>query len=436
MSREIFQDIVPPEKRSIKKIPVPERTGRANTSRTQSKKEFDIIEEVPHAVGDYSPRISKKKPIFIVFVLLALLLVVVGGYVFFSKTHNATITLSVKSQILALQSQTFSATTSSALAIQYQTITTTKDGKLAVSAVGDEYIQTKASGIIRIFNTNSANAQKLIANTRFENDKGLVYRITKAVTVPGKIKDTPGSIDVTVVADKYGPDYNIPLSDFTIPGFKGDPKYTTIFARSVSTISGGFSGMRKKIDKSQAIIARQKINSELEADLIKRTTQNIPDSFVMIPGSYVIRFTQLPDEQIGDVVYVSQRATINAFIFKRTSLAQAFANQFGDSYKVFNDFIDTKSLVFKAGVASTTDFWLSKPIIFTVTGTTTMSVSIDTNKMKEDLLGKQKSEFNAIIGNYPGVLRGELKLDPFWLNTIPKNIENIKIISNVTTTSI
>ncbi|MSR71697.1 MAG: hypothetical protein EXS50_03530 [Candidatus Taylorbacteria bacterium] len=63
-----------------------------------------------------------------------------------------------------------------------------------------------------------------------------IYKIDSAVIVPGYSTKAgeivAGSTTTTVTAEKAGTDYNIPLSDFTIPGFKGDPKFTNIFARN------------------------------------------------------------------------------------------------------------------------------------------------------------------------------------------------------------
>jgi len=84
-------------------------------------------------------------------------------------------------------------------------------------ATGVENVEKKASGRIVVYNEFSSAPQKLIATTRFETPDGKIYRIKDAVTVPGA-----GSVEATVYADQPGEEYNIDLTDFTIPGFKGN----------------------------------------------------------------------------------------------------------------------------------------------------------------------------------------------------------------------
>jgi len=102
---------------------------------------------------------------------------------------------------------------------------------------------TKASGIITAFNEYGSEPQLLIASTRFLSSNGKIFRTTKDVYVPGaQLNDDeiiPSSIDVEVMADYLGAEYNISPSDFTIPGFKGTVKYESLYGKSNTAISGG-----------------------------------------------------------------------------------------------------------------------------------------------------------------------------------------------------
>jgi len=63
-----------------------------------------------------------------------------------------------------------------------------------------------------------------------------MYRIDSSVIIPGyqKVngKIIPGSIEATVYADQAGDGYNLKLADltgdFSIPGFKGDPRIAVL----------------------------------------------------------------------------------------------------------------------------------------------------------------------------------------------------------------
>ena len=97
-----------------------------------------------------------------------------------------------------------------------------------------------------IYNKYSAEAQIFVKDTRFETPEGKIYRIDRAVTVPGMKNSggqtVAGSVEATVYADKSGSEYNIGFSDFTIPGLKGGLKYEKFYARSKTPMTGGMKG--------------------------------------------------------------------------------------------------------------------------------------------------------------------------------------------------
>lgn len=111
---------------------------------------------------------------------------------------------------------------------------------------------TKASGTITAFNEYGSESQLLIASTRFLSSNGKIFRTTKDIYIPGAniIDDEiiPSSIDVEVMADYWGSEYNIGPSDFTIPGFKGTVKYVSLYGKSDTAMSGGSNEITEDID--------------------------------------------------------------------------------------------------------------------------------------------------------------------------------------------
>jgi len=111
---------------------------------------------------------------------------------------------------------------------------------------------TKASGIITVFNEYSSSPQLLVASTRFLSSDGKIFRTIKDISVPGSeiINDEiiPDSINITVMADYPGIEYNISPSDFTIPGFKGSPKYVGLYGKSNTAMNGGSNDTTEDIE--------------------------------------------------------------------------------------------------------------------------------------------------------------------------------------------
>lgn len=170
-----------------------------------------------------------------------------------------------------------------------------------VSASGTEQVSKKASGEIIILNSYSPSPVRLIANTRFLAPNGNIYRITDAVSVPGMHKEnsttTPGTLTVRVYADQAGPNYNLKLTDFTIPGFKGEPQFEKVIARSKTEITGGEEGLVPVLSKDEADRARERLKKTITERLTRKKTSELPQGFVVIPSASEIVWS----EKVGTV---------------------------------------------------------------------------------------------------------------------------------------
>lgn len=419
MAKQLFHDIVPPEKKSIKSIPIPER-GRG---------EREPSRDVPPPPPPQTPRRkqSHRKKAPIIFTVIALLAIIALIIVFLPKTNGATITITPRGQVISVNT-TFSASKDAGAKLPYQVAAYEKEGKLSVAATETEFAEIKASGVIRIFNNYSTVSQKLIENTRFETPSGKIFRITQAVTIPGKVGDTPGSIDVAVTADKVGAEYNVGLADFKIPGFKGDPRFDKIFARSKTAIAGGFSGNRKKVDQAEIASARQKIRDELQVSLLRQMQEYVPDNFVFPSSAYFVEFESLPDIDIAGGVELRERGTFHGIMFERRDLAQAITEKIGGKAESDNDIFGVENLGFSIKNGTSTKPWDSDVLNFTLNGTTTLVSAINTDALIADIAGKPRKSFSAMLTSYPGVAKAQVIIRPFWKQSFPTNKSEISII--------
>ena len=142
-----------------------------------------------------------------------------------------------------------------------------KNVSLLYPATGKKNVEKKSRGEITIYNAYSSQSQSLVANTRFESPDGKIFRIENKITVPGaKVENgkiIPAGIKMNVVADKVGAEYNIGPAKFTIPGFKGAPKYDGFYARSESQMAGGFVGELVYPTDDEIKTAKEKTESAL-----------------------------------------------------------------------------------------------------------------------------------------------------------------------------
>jgi hypothetical protein len=444
MAKPLFHDIVPPDKKSIKKIPIPERSRDikevvrrpeserpiprppVRTPPSPKRESRETYEDEPVKPV---PKTRRRKRKFVPIILTVTALLVLAGliFIFIPRATGATVTLTPRGQTVSVNAS-FVASKDVNAELPYQHALYEKDGKLTIPATSEEEAKTKASGVIRIFNNHSTEPQKLVANTRFETPAGKIFRISQAVTIPGKSGDVPGSVDVAITAEEIGPDYNVGLSDFTIPGFKGDPRYEKIFARSKTPIGGGFNGTRKKVDPAAVTTARQKIRDELQASLIRLMQQNIPENFIFTPGSYFIEYESLPDQQADTGVLLTERATFHGIMFKKSDLADAISKKInGGTTTTESDLLAYESLSFAAKTGTTTKPWESNTFTFGLTGTTTLATAIDTAKLKDELVGKPRKSLSAILASYPGVAKAQVIMRPFWKQSFPEDKSEITI---------
>ena len=71
-----------------------------------------------------------------------------------------------------------------------------------------------------------------------------------------------------------------------------------------------------------------------------------------------------------------------------------------------------------------------KNINFNLAGATKIVWKLDENKLKTDLLGKSKEDFNQILLKYPNVNSADLVISPFWKMSFPDKVKDIKVIVN------
>jgi hypothetical protein len=337
-------------------------------------------------------------------------------------------------------SETFSAQKDdTGAALGFQVVTVTKDTEETVQASGTQKVEQKAAGRVVLYNNFSAEPQKLVATTRLQTPEGLIFRLVAPVSIPGKQKNTAGHIEVSVVADAPGASYNVGLKDFTIPGFKGDPKYSQIYGRSKTPMTGGASGIQKVVSADTLAQAEKDLEASLKESLAKDIVTQIPANFIMYPGGLDYSFepaTQAPIPGTADAAssgsaILSKKGTVNAIIFDRGALSRAIiekvlATSTSDAIKVTN--LDSFAFAYPDGTSVST---ASPDIAFTLRGTADFIWSVDENKLKSELLGLDKVQAHAMIARYPGIAESWIVTRPFWNSTIPLDNKKVTLVNTL-----
>ncbi len=375
------------------------------------------------------------------FLLISVLvLLVVAGFGISSFFESATIKFTPEKQTKSLDDVFTAKKEVSANALSFQTVTLPKEVEKTIDSsitTVDKQVDVKAKGKIVIYNMTS-QVQKLIATTRFETPEGLVYRITGPVSVPAKQvvngKNVAGSIEAIVEADKPGDKYNIAMKDFTVPGFKGDPKYTQIYGRSKTEMTGGFSGIQKVISGDASLQAEKQMEAELKDSLSKAIITQIPSEFILYPDSLTYKFepAQVTTSSNGATI-MKKKGIATGLIFNRALLAKTLAGKLlpdtsGDAIKVSN----LEDLSFAISSSTSFDATTSQSINFSLKGQPIFVWTLDENRLKSDLLGLSKTQAKAVIAKYPMIKEAWIETHPFWKQSIPLDSEKVTVVNTLT----
>jgi len=442
-----IEDIIMPEKRrSIRDIPIPE--GRRSTYTPPPPPSFsppapprEFRPPTPVTVSKnldtYSSTSENKKPpkvarkgVWIASVIALLVLV----FALLSLFNSSTLSYVPKSAPLLFNADMYTAEKTGDGKLFYNIIKLSKDKGLDVAASGEKQVSRKASGTIVVYNNASTETQRLVENTRFETTEGLVYRISSAIVIPGKKTVSgvvqPGSIEVSVYADQAGDNYNIGLSDFTLPGLAGTNRFTTIYARSKTTMSGGFVGMEKLVSAADETETRVALEVALRNELMSEARAQVPEDFILIPSLSSMTFEDLPqtNSSAEGNATINMRSNLVGVMFKKGDLSTYLAQkktQIAQDELV--DIVDLDSLNFSYINDAPTDLSSSEKIDFSVTGEVVAIWRTDTVALKADLLGKNKRDIPTILNNYPNIVSATATIRPFWKSTFPSDAENISI---------
>ncbi len=455
-----MQDIVP-KSRSIRNIPIPPERARKEESNvvpikkayekvdkltrkleredlhlqkeiSHLKKEESHIEALRRARAEFEMHNSgmvgrrglNKKKIWVGGALSG----VVGLAIIISTVfHGASVTVSPK-VVAANVGGDYTAKKSAAKGeLAFDNVSLKQTGTEIVKATGEKVVNKAATGAIVIYNNYGATSQRLIKNTRFETPEGLIYRISDSVTVPGKSGSTPGSIEAVVTADEVGEKYNAGLKDFTIPGFKGDPRYGSFYARSKTPLSGGFSGKRKVIADADRKKAEENIKSKLKTTLIEEVKKQIAPDRLFFDKSYSVDFVSLPEETTaGSDVVIKMEGVISAAVFDKNAFSSYLAGEVVKGYQ--GDAVavrDPQSIFF----TPKSDFrpGNSASISFSLSGTALFEWIYDETTLRDALRNTDREGIVSILQKFPMIEKADISIRPFWRGSFPDSADRIII---------
>ena len=297
-------------------------------------------------------------------------------------------------------------------------------------------VNQKARGSVIIYNNFSTDPQPLIATTRLEAADGKLFRLVNGVTVPGMTntngKQEAGVIETTVIADQSGEAYNLDPTTFTIPGFKGNPKYAAFSAKSTKAMVGGGDAGTSDV----TVVAR------VDLDTVEREAkEKAKETFLNEMRSGISPDEKILDEQI-DIMSLSPVSlpeigtALNSFEYKNTFKVRAFVF----SEKAVREKVEnmikkdmqgiilkpvSSSITYSESVANFSEATLRLRAHALVT----MESDIDRDALKKALLGQSEDAIQEVLNAFPAVKKISVIFHPEWfVRSVPSAEDRVMIL--------
>jgi hypothetical protein len=362
------------------------------------------------------------------FVTGAVLVLVGGIFAVSSLFHGATVTVTPRTFAADIKNDLTANKSSAAAGLSFQPKIIKQVGSVQLKATGEKQVKTQASGTIVIYNNYGTAPQRLVKNTRFETPEGLIYRINDSVTVPGKKGSVPGSVEATIVADEAGDTYNVGLKDFTIPGFKGDPRYSAFYAKSKpsSPLAGGFAGTVKIVAEADMVKAQADIKTKATVELLKQADSQVPEGSLFFSGAQKITCAPQPQENVSATeVLVKMECTLLAAYFDKASLSSQLARLKVSGYQ--NEPVTVKDLPSLTLMPRDGFDPMAETITFTLQGKADFEWVYDENTLKQKLSSSDSSQVASIVKEFPTIEKVQVSIRPFWRKSFPSTPADITI---------
>ena len=420
MPKHIEDIIVPERKRSIRDIPIPEGRRRAE------RYEMPPASKENHSFNSTSnDGRSRRKWIAIGIALLILM------FTALSLFDGATLAYVPKSQAVSFDDDSYTARKAGEGNLLFSVIKLSGEKGLEAPASGEKGVERKASGTIIVYNTNTIE-QRLRATTRFETPDGKIYQAPDAITIPGKKvaggKENPGTLEVVVYAERSGKEFNIGLTDFTLPGLKGTSLFSSVYARSKTDMSGGSTGGERMVKDEDEARAKTQLEAALKEELISEARAQVPEDFILLPSLSLVTFENLSqtDSTNENNVMINVRAGLSGVMFKRSDLSNHLIRDKAIlASGELVDIMELNALDF-AFVNNTSAGSLSSDRIeFSVKGEAIAVWRVDEVALKADLIGKHKRDIPAILNNYPTIAKATATIRPFWRSSFSEDSAEI-----------
>ena len=288
----------------------------------------------------------------------------------------------------------------------------------------------KAEGVIKVYN-NYHLSQILVANTRFwcfEKDELREFKTKVRVVIPSQ-----ESLDVAVKASSAGEEYNIDPCTFSIPGLKGSPRYTAVYGKSSSPMTGGSKSEVTQVSQEDLDKAEEITTEKALADA-KASLENLisKDEYILTEEAIETKIIEAnPITEVGQKVdnFIFQvKVEATALVFKKTEMEEFAKTHLLSQIPQGKEMVEGSLAV---GYLPRTVNLAEREMVLELEITAEIYSGLDESSIKENLKNLGPSEVAPALRKFSEIDRAQARLWPFWVGAIPSDAEKIKIKLNL-----
>lgn len=305
-------------------------------------------------------------------------------------------------------------------------------------ATGSDFDEGKARGIVIVYNNHTpASPVTLRMNTRFlSSENGKIFRCQEGITIPAaKQVDgelVPGELEVEVLADSAGEDYNIGPAEFSVPGLSGTALYYNVWAKSEEPMQGGFKQGVKKITDQDIEKAKDSLQLKIR-ELAKETLQKTLGADIVLNNDAII------EEHFESSCFKEAGEIAEEFNCEGKSTIKWFGFKISDVKEVAIEHILLNLPSSQSIREDTLEFDFSPTTILEDEAKMIMDVNMKVNSytpLSQDvflsrIVGLSQKEIRDVVfEKYQQISDIQFEFWPFWVDKAPKSRENITIQLN------
>lgn len=400
----------------------------------KSRKEKEEKKETPKEEAKAAKTTRRKRfPRWFSFGIPVVLVAVVAGvalvHVFFARAEIAvfpvTREIKVTERILAVVGQeTLDAQRNTMPAT---TLQETQKATRLFPASSKIIKENKASGVIRVFNATST-PKTLIPQTRFVSEEGKLFRTSSRITIPAALGDTPGFLDTEVAAAEPGADYNIGPSNFSLPGLSGSVLFTAIYAKSTKSMAGGSEREVSVVSKEDIEAAKESLIAELSQKAKTELLSRIPENMMATEDSIALTVQEV-SSLVGEGAELDQFNVTVSVLAKGFLLSKSDLNELSDLL-LSKELQEGERLANERTKSSFESIALDQESGSASIGLVLDALAyqhVDPTELKIKLRGKSEEQAKTILKEYESVRESAISLWPFWISSIPGNVDKLEI---------